>query len=466
MRRIVRLAIVLSAWVALSGGAAPSPPAPGPEEIEGLVRLLGDNDFHAREAAGRALRGLGEGALPPLEKAKASADPEIRSRAEELVAFIRQDMAARAVERRRESERAWLKKNLSPLLGASVPEMPPAARPAAPAAARPAAPASARPASDGSPSLDWLAAHQEPDGRFDSVRYGARSRSDVAQTALSLLAFLGAGHTDETGVHQITVRKGLVWLRNIQRADGAFVEPGERAPDGLSHALAALSMAEAFGMSGRDHWKSSAQIAVDYSVRVHLSKDRMGRHRGYGRAPNSETPDLLTTAFFLMHLTSARIADLRVDPEAFQGIKRLVEELRDPDLGEFRLADGLSTSPRATTAGCFCIVMLGANRDALLSLMENALDGYGTPTAGEADSDAVFNYFATLSAFYVFGAGGFNEWNASLRQRFRIRQRTEGDEAGSWDPSGEWKDAGRVLATALNALCLEVYYRYLPVYKE
>jgi hypothetical protein len=48
------------------------------------------------------------------------------------------------------------------------------------------------------------------------------------------------------------------------------------------------------------------------------------------------------------------------------------------------------------------------------------------------------------------------------------RQRRGGDEDGSWDPiagSGEAKYAGRVYTTALGCLCLEVYYRYLPLYK-
>ena len=40
-------------------------------------------------------------------------------------------------------------------------------------------------------------------------------------------------------------------------------------------------------------------------------------------------------------------------------------------------------------------------------------------------------------------------------------QETEGHEAGSWDPIGQWsKWGGRIYSTALNALTLEVYYRH------
>jgi len=42
--------------------------------------------------------------------------------------------------------------------------------------------------------------------------------------------------------------------------------------------------------------------------------------------------------------------------------------------------------------------------------------------------------------------------------------------AGSWDPNKPTKDAwgepgGRLMMTSLSCLTLEVYYRYLPLYK-
>ena len=47
---------------------------------------------------------------------------------------------------------------------------------------------------------------------------------------------------------------------------------------------------------------------------------------------------------------------------------------------------------------------------------------------------------------------------------------TKGCATGSWDPDKPAKDAwaepgGRLMVTSLSALTLEVYYRYLPLYK-
>jgi hypothetical protein len=46
-------------------------------------------------------------------------------------------------------------------------------------------------------------------------------------------------------------------------------------------------------------------------------------------------------------------------------------------------------------------------------------------------------------------------------------QRQSGAAAGSWDPRDNWsKIGGRVYQTAICTLCLEVYYRYLPMYRD
>ena len=61
---------------------------------------------------------------------------------------------------------------------------------------------------------------------------------------------------------------------------------------------------------------------------------------------------------------------------------------------------------------------------------------------------------------------GWQQWNVALRDMLVKSQRTEGPVAGTWDPTDEWeRQAGRLYATALRLLMLEVYYRHLPLYQ-
>ena len=54
-----------------------------------------------------------------------------------------------------------------------------------------------------------------------------------------------------------------------------------------------------------------------------------------------------------------------------------------------------------------------------------------------------------------------------MRKQLISVQAKEGDEAGSWWNLKDIHAAtgGRLFQTAINAMTLEVYYRYLPLYK-
>jgi hypothetical protein len=87
--RTVRLAAVLSLFVAsfqaIAQERAPTPvapaAAPSAEQIEQLIRQLGDEDFDKREAANKALTTIGSRARVALERATKSDDAEIAMRA-------------------------------------------------------------------------------------------------------------------------------------------------------------------------------------------------------------------------------------------------------------------------------------------------------------------------------------------------------------------------------------------------
>ena len=74
-------------------------------------------------------------------------------------------------------------------------------------------------------------------------------------------------------------------------------------------------------------------------------------------------------------------------------------------------------------------------------------------------------YYGTLCTFQV-GGDVWKSWNEGLKAALLPTQCVGGADDGSWVPAGPYsKQWGRVGQTALSALCLEVYYRYLPMYR-
>jgi hypothetical protein len=72
-------------------------------------------------------------------------------------------------------------------------------------------------------------------------------------------------------------------------------------------------------------------------------------------------------------------------------------------------------------------------------------------------------YYGTYAAFQI-GGTTWKAWRGALGEAVVKSQRTDGDASGSWDPVGPWGYVGgRVYATAMQTLTLEVYYRYAPL---
>jgi hypothetical protein len=75
-------------------------------------------------------------------------------------------------------------------------------------------------------------------------------------------------------------------------------------------------------------------------------------------------------------------------------------------------------------------------------------------------------YYATMALFHAEDPS-WEEWNDALKDQLLGSQRCTGQLGGSWDPDTVWGGyGGRVYSTAMATLCLEVYYRYLPLFDE
>ena len=72
-------------------------------------------------------------------------------------------------------------------------------------------------------------------------------------------------------------------------------------------------------------------------------------------------------------------------------------------------------------------------------------------------------YYGSLCLLQLQGET-WTKWNERTRETLIRMQKKGGKDDGCWDGNIQWKDrGGRVFSTALGALTLEVYYRYLPV---
>jgi hypothetical protein len=315
-------------------------------------------------------------------------------------------------------------------------------------------------------ALEWLARNQEADGHWDSRKHDITSKSrpahttDRADTALALLAFLGSGHTPKHGKYKDNVRRATLWLMRQQAANGAFYRKtgGHKESAGYQHAICGLALAEVYGMTRNQKVGVAAQKALNYSIDKHQTPYSGWRYDPRGGA------DLSVSGWFVMQLKSAQMSGLRVNAAGYQGAGQFLRKVTDKR-GRCGYTSNKGVNPTMTAVGMLCRQFMGVdNRDPMV----RGAAGYlvrNLPHGGKKANPKTFYYwyYGTLSMFQ-YGGREWKQWNAVMKKNLLSSQRTDGAARGSWDPQGRYdKVAGRVYTTAMGALTLEVYYRYLQM---
>jgi hypothetical protein len=313
-------------------------------------------------------------------------------------------------------------------------------------------------------ALEWLSKHQSADGRWAARDFSkscgecdgrGKFDTDVATTGLALLCFLGADHTHmKEGKYREQIQRALDWMLTQQLEDGDW-RGGETM---YSHGIATIAVCEAYAMTSDLKLKPAVKNAIDYIW--------MARNRSVGgwRYEPGQVGDTSVLGWQVMALMSAKRAGFFVPAEAFEMARHWLDLASTPARpGLYAYQPGQRFTNSMTAEGMFIQQLSGRDRnedrmsDSADFLMQNL-------PVWRSDQSSYFWYYGTLALFQHQGEH-WKRWNNSLTAQLLANQQTEGHEAGSWDPIDNWaKIGGRVYQTALCTLCLEVYYRYLPMY--
>jgi Ca-activated chloride channel family protein len=348
-------------------------------------------------------------------------------------------------------------------------------------------------------ALKWLARHQGVDGSWNPEEYDARctglkcsgkgeKECTAGVTGLSLLAFLGAGYTqlsrdefpDPQNPGQVlkfgqVVKKALQYLLSHQDPEGCL---GERSPKYMyNHAIAALALSEAYGMTAALPLKEPAQKAIDFLV----AAQNPGKAWRYTSKCGDN--DTSVTGWAVLALKSAELADLSYPLSARQGAVAWLDEATETD-GYFKTGYNVRGTGKVFTPGqgesfdhpetmsavavMSRIFLEKRKADPRLAAGSSLLVA-DLPVVGTNKTDFNYWYFASMALFQFDGPDGpmWRKWNESMKSALVPSQKTgqDGCANGSWSPISRWAEPGtRVWATAVNALTMEIYYRYASVF--
>lgn len=310
--------------------------------------------------------------------------------------------------------------------------------------------------------LRWLLAHQQKTGawRFDMAgepcngqcRNPGSVTTTTAATALALLAFLGAGQTPRDGEYQNAVTRGFYYLssRATQTNGGLNLCEGTMYGQGLS----AIAFCEAYAMTGDELLKDYAQRSIRYIV---YAQDPKG---GGWRYMPGEPGDITVTGWQILALKSAEMAGLTVPSPTWEAAVRFLNSVQADGGAQYGYMD---PKPKQTTTSIGLLSRMYTGwlpTDAPLRRGVTLLAGWKP-----SKTDMYYNFYAT-QVMHHWGGSEWDRWNRSMRDFLIQTQSNQGHEAGSWHFDGGHGDrGGRLYNTAINLLTLEVYYRYLPLFR-
>ncbi len=319
-------------------------------------------------------------------------------------------------------------------------------------------------------ALVWLANHQLSDGSWSLQHYSDRCTdrtctgvgeisADAGATAMGLLPFLGAGQTHMSkGIYKEHVRRGIQWLIRQQQPDGNLAKGSPQMM--YSHGLATIALSEAFGMTGDREAGRAAQAAVNFILAAQNAND------GGWRYNPGEPGDTSVVGWQLMALKSAHMAGLNVSGSVFSGASKWLDSVALHDGAEYAYQPGQGPAATMTSVGLLCRQYLGAKRDS--RMLSGGMAYLLNHMPDEAFPNIYYWYYATQVMHNMYGSE-WDAWNRKIRELLVRTQIRNVDQCanGSWAPEKDaWgRRGGRLMQTSLSTLTLEVYYRYMPLFK-
>ncbi len=307
--------------------------------------------------------------------------------------------------------------------------------------------------------LNYLANSQRADGAWANEG----ESNVVAYTSLAVMAFLARGYAPGLPPYGDALNRGVDFVLNSQRDNGMVT--GQSGDNMYIHTIATLMLAEVSGIIDAER-QAKLDAVLPKALKVTLDAQRVQKaeaHQGGWRySPGSTDSDLSLSGWALMSLRAARANGAGVPEDAVKQAVAFILRCRSKDGGFSYQPGGNSSNLARTGAGLLSLELCGDHRsDATKAAGDYVLQNF-QKLAGDEKAYNYALYYCSQGMFQL----GEGYWERFAPMLFDLLLKNQ-KEDGSWTPRGELEQKlGPNYATAMSVLALSVTCRQLPIYQR
>ena len=312
--------------------------------------------------------------------------------------------------------------------------------------------------------LEYLA---KPESRNKDGSWGGAS-NPVAETSLSLMAFMLQGHVPGRGRYGQIMENGLEYLILKGQSQRGFLGTPNNHAGMYEHGLAVLALSEAWGQSKDRRIRNTLSLAVQKilssqnRMTVKLPPDDPGAAEfpagGWRYNPEPRDADLSMTVMQLVALNSASESGIAVPKQTFELATNYVLACQDTTNGGFKYMPNHGEPGFArSAAGVMSLIMSGHRGDKATQRGLAYLKAYPSQKFDQNFPRFHYSHYYAVQAMYQSGEVSFQAWYPRISATILAKQQAD----GSWSGAH-----GQAYGTSLSILILGVPYRYLPIYQR
>lgn len=306
--------------------------------------------------------------------------------------------------------------------------------------------------------LQWLVKNQNKDG-------SQKSSYPCAASGLAGLAWLASGSTFHEGRYCRNIQTTLDYVLRCASKNGFISEGGGFGPSGMyGHGYSTQFLAQIHGMIHDESLAARVKDVLTKAVRnIEGSQNKFG---GWNSSPNAELTDDGSGAIAVMQITALRTSEsagIQVRAQAIEKAKKYLLAMTN-DQGWYAYnwhARGNSSggSVGLTGAGMYMIGCLGQQNDPKYA---KGIKNVMAAIPGRGNNDNSFGGWYAYSLFYsslaIYQHGGdeWRKWYPALSENLIRTQSADGG----------WSDSYGGVFVALSVMCLQLPYRYLPMFQD